>query len=298
MQLSDTHWGFQGPPNPDATNTLRKAVASRQRAARHRRSSSSSPATSRTPPTIRPSGAGAWRSSATSSAALKVKHVRFMPGEHDASLDRGAAYKEFFGETLLCVRPQGRALHRARQRVRPGRAHRRRAARLDEADLAKRAKDAPIVVLTHRPLFDLEPQVGLGDARRRAGDRDPDAVPERDSVLWPHPPGAPPHDGAHRASLGEVADLSACRRRAASPTARRCPGIRRSRTAAWAFAKWRPSLTSRSTSVQEFGVPGADAMTARHDGPDAARSGASSAAPLLAIAGPARARAAGRSRRW
>ena len=27
-----------------------------------------------------------------------------------------------------------------------------------KADLAKRAKDAPIVVLTHRPLFDLEPK--------------------------------------------------------------------------------------------------------------------------------------------
>ena len=28
LQLSDTHWGFQGPPNPDAKGTLRKAVAS------------------------------------------------------------------------------------------------------------------------------------------------------------------------------------------------------------------------------------------------------------------------------
>ena len=28
VQLSDTHWGFQGPPNPDAKVTLKKAVAS------------------------------------------------------------------------------------------------------------------------------------------------------------------------------------------------------------------------------------------------------------------------------
>src|SRR3954451_10841183 len=27
VQLSDTHWGFQGPPNPDAKVTLKKAVA-------------------------------------------------------------------------------------------------------------------------------------------------------------------------------------------------------------------------------------------------------------------------------
>src|ERR1700692_3627747 len=28
VQLSDAHWGFNGPPNPDAANTLKKAVAS------------------------------------------------------------------------------------------------------------------------------------------------------------------------------------------------------------------------------------------------------------------------------
>jgi predicted MPP superfamily phosphohydrolase len=26
LQLSDTHWGFQGPPNPQADTTLKKAV--------------------------------------------------------------------------------------------------------------------------------------------------------------------------------------------------------------------------------------------------------------------------------
>src|SRR3977135_1819360 len=27
VQMSDTHWGFEGPPNPDAKGTLRKAHA-------------------------------------------------------------------------------------------------------------------------------------------------------------------------------------------------------------------------------------------------------------------------------
>src|SRR5712664_1995136 len=27
VQLSDSHWGFKGPPNPEAANTLRQAVA-------------------------------------------------------------------------------------------------------------------------------------------------------------------------------------------------------------------------------------------------------------------------------
>ena len=34
---------------------------------------------------------------------LKVKDIRLMPGEHDASLDAGAAYREFFGETRPVV---------------------------------------------------------------------------------------------------------------------------------------------------------------------------------------------------
>ena len=40
-------------------------------------------------------------------AALKVKNVRFIPGEHDASLDAGAAYREFFGETYYSFDHKG-----------------------------------------------------------------------------------------------------------------------------------------------------------------------------------------------
>jgi len=40
----------------------------------------------------------------------------FLAGEHDASLDNGAAFKEFFADKLL-IRPQGCALYRARQRI-------------------------------------------------------------------------------------------------------------------------------------------------------------------------------------
>src|SRR5271154_3941295 len=27
VQMTDTHWGFEGPPNPEAKNTLKRAVA-------------------------------------------------------------------------------------------------------------------------------------------------------------------------------------------------------------------------------------------------------------------------------
>ena len=90
VQLSDTHWGFEGPPNPDAQVTLPKAVAAVNALGEapdfvdlHRRPD---------PHHRRPAGApqAHGASSATSSAGLKVKTVRFMPGEHDASLDNGA----------------------------------------------------------------------------------------------------------------------------------------------------------------------------------------------------------------
>src|SRR5437879_12026295 len=50
--------------------------------------------------------------------------------------------------------------------------------------------------------------MGLGDARRRAGARAADAVWQRGRAPRPQPPRAPLQDRAHRAPLGEVADLS------------------------------------------------------------------------------------------
>jgi len=50
VQLSDTHWGFKGAPNPDAEHTLGRRWP-RSTHCRARPISSSSPATSPTPPT-------------------------------------------------------------------------------------------------------------------------------------------------------------------------------------------------------------------------------------------------------
>ena len=38
---------------------------------------------------------------------LKVKNVKFIPGEHDASLDNGAIYKEIFGNTYYSYDHKG-----------------------------------------------------------------------------------------------------------------------------------------------------------------------------------------------
>ena len=157
VQLSDSHWGFAGPPNPDAANTLRRAVATVNALA--------------TPPDFivftgdlthttddpaeRRRRLAGFREIVSE---LKVKPVRFMPGEHDAALDRGAAYKEFFGETYYSFDHKGVHFIAVDNVSDAG-------ARIGEeqlawmkSDLAARPKDSPIVVLAHRPLFDLEPK--------------------------------------------------------------------------------------------------------------------------------------------
>ena len=157
VQLSDSHWGFQGPPNPDASGTLRKAVAT----------VNALPVPpdfivftgdlthTADDPAERRRRMAEFKSIV---AGLKVNNIRFMPGEHDASLDRGAAFKEFFGDTFYTFDHKGVHFIALDNVSDPG-------AKIGDEqlawlrdDLSKRDKDAPIVVLTHRPLFDLVPR--------------------------------------------------------------------------------------------------------------------------------------------
>ena len=90
-------------------------------------------------------------------AGLKVKDVRFMPGEHDASLDTGAAYKELFGETYYSFDHKGVHFVAIDNVSDPGANIGETQLQWLKADLAKLRKSTPIVVFTHRPLFDLAP---------------------------------------------------------------------------------------------------------------------------------------------
>lgn len=157
VQLSDTHWGYQGPANPQAAFTLRKAVATVNALA--------------TPPefvvftgdlthtTDDPAERRRRLAEFKSIVAdLKVKTVRFMPGEHDASLDRGAAYKELFGETFYTFDHKGVHFIAIDNVSDAGAKIGDEQLAWLRADLAARDKKAPIVVLTHRPLFDLVPK--------------------------------------------------------------------------------------------------------------------------------------------
>ncbi len=157
VQLSDTHWGYEGPANPDAKITLPKAVAAVNALA--------------TPPEFivftgdlthttddpaeRRRRLGEFKSIVSK---LNVKTVRFMPGEHDASLDRGAAFREFFGDTHYSFDHKGVHFIVLDNVSDPGAKIGDEQLAWLKADLATRDPAAPIVVLTHRPLFDLAPK--------------------------------------------------------------------------------------------------------------------------------------------
>lgn len=157
VQMTDTHWGFEGPPNPEAKNTLKRAVAAvnslkRQpdfvmftgdltHAAdndteRHRRMAE-------------------FKSIV---AELKVKDVRFIPGENDAGLDNGEMYKSMFGVGHYSFDHKGVHFVALDNVSDPNGLIGESQLEWMHADLAKFDKAQPVVVFAHRPLFDLYPQ--------------------------------------------------------------------------------------------------------------------------------------------
>jgi len=157
VQLSDVHWGYQGAANPDAAVTLRKTVATVNALPTQPDFVFFTGDLTHTTddPVERRRRLGEFK---TIVADLKVKTVRFMPGEHDAALDRGAAYQELFGDTHYAFDHKGVHFIVLDNVSDPG-------AKIGDeqlawlgADLDKRDRKAPVVVLTHRPLFDLAPK--------------------------------------------------------------------------------------------------------------------------------------------
>jgi Calcineurin-like phosphoesterase len=157
IQLSDTHWGFEGAPNPDARGTLQKAVAAVN-------------SLEQTPDFIVFTGdlthttddpqerRKRLREFKEIAAGLKVKNVHYMPGEHDASLDNGEAYQEFFGKTHYSFAHKGVHFIVIDNVSDPtGSIGETQLAWLGD-ELQQLPADARIVIFTHRPLFDLYPQ--------------------------------------------------------------------------------------------------------------------------------------------
>ena len=167
VQLSDVHWGYSGPANPDALNTLKKTVATVNALEVQPDFIIFTGDLTHTTddPKERRKRMAEFKEIA---AGLNVKTVRFIPGEHDASLDNGAAYKENFGLTNYTFEHKGVHFIVLDNVSDPG--SRIGDVQLDwlKDDLSKQAKDARIVVFTHRPLFDLAPK---WDWATRDGDK-------------------------------------------------------------------------------------------------------------------------------
>src|SRR4051794_26311718 len=98
VQLSDTHWGFEGPKiNPDAQGTLKKAIEAVNELEQKPDFIVFTGRLTHTTndPKLRRERKKQFQEIGR---GLKIKDVRFMAGEHDASLDRGEAYQELFGK--------------------------------------------------------------------------------------------------------------------------------------------------------------------------------------------------------
>ncbi len=157
VQLSDSHWGYTGPANPDAANTLKKAIATVNALEVQPDFIMFTGDLTHTTddPKKRRKRLGEFRDIV---GALKVKNIHFIPGEHDASLDNGAAFKEFFGQTHYSFDHKGVHFVAVDNVSDPGASIGEKQLDWLKADLAKQGQDAPIVVFTHRPLFDLVPK--------------------------------------------------------------------------------------------------------------------------------------------
>jgi 3',5'-cyclic AMP phosphodiesterase CpdA len=156
VQLSDAHVGFSGPPNPTGTKAFERAIDIVN-------------GLNPQPDLILFTGDLTHESETagehakrmqlfqTLTARLKAKKVMYVPGEHDAALDNGALYRQFFGETHYSFDHRGVhfvALDNvSRGKPEVGAEQLAWLAR----DLARYPHTAPIIVFTHRPLFDLRP---------------------------------------------------------------------------------------------------------------------------------------------
>jgi 3',5'-cyclic AMP phosphodiesterase CpdA len=156
-QFSDPHVGFAGPPDPLGTKAFENAVELINRGAQR-------------PDFVLFTGdlthdaesrdAHAQRMQLFKSIAgrINTSAIHTVPGENDAALDGGTLYREHFGESHYSFDHRG--VHFvALDNVSRGHPEvgAEQLAWL-KTDLARFPSTAPIVLFTHRPLFDLKPE--------------------------------------------------------------------------------------------------------------------------------------------
>ncbi len=158
LQISDTHWGFSGAAvNPDATLELPAVVAAVN-------------ASAIKPDFIVFTGDLTHNTDDVTErkqrmtefmqivAGLEVPVLRFMPGEHDAAADAGAAYLEIIGALRWSFDYKGIHFVAIDNVSDPTAKVGDEQLAWLESDLAGLDAEAPIVLFAHRPLWDLKPE--------------------------------------------------------------------------------------------------------------------------------------------
>jgi len=154
IQLSDTHVGFNGPPDPLGTKAFEGAVAAID-------------SIKRQPELVIVTGDLTHDADSPDGHARRYKlfkqiagiiyagQVKVVPGENDAALDNGDMFREFMGPLHYSFDYRG--VHFiALDNVSLGRpAVGAEQLAWMKADLARFPKTTLIIVFTHRPLFDL-----------------------------------------------------------------------------------------------------------------------------------------------
>ncbi len=156
-QFSDPHVGFDGPPDPLGTQAFESAVRLMNQSSHRPDFVIFTGDLTHDAPT-QEIHAERMRQFKIIAQRLKTPSLHMVPGENDAALDGGVLYREFFGETHYSFDHRG--VHFvALDNVSHGRpvVGAEQLAWLKQ-DLARFPKTAPIIVFTHRPLFDLKPE--------------------------------------------------------------------------------------------------------------------------------------------
>ena len=157
IQLSDTHVGFNGPPDPLGTKAFESAVATIN-------------GLKNRPELVIVTGDLTHDADSPGEHAKRFKlfkeisgriggaQIKVVPGENDAALDGGDMFREHMGPTHYSFDHRGvhfialDNVSRGRPEVGAGQLG------WMKSDLARFPKTAPIIVFTHRPLFDLKPE--------------------------------------------------------------------------------------------------------------------------------------------
>ncbi len=159
VQLSDIHWGYSNPKvNPEPRQSLVRAIEAVNALEQQPEFVVFTGDLTQTTddPKLR---RARLREVKEIVSGLKARQVRFFAGEHDASLDRGEAFLEVFGGALnYTFDHEGVHFIVLDNTSQPAPVLGEAQLAWLQADLTKLPKEAPIVVLTHRPLFALYPQ--------------------------------------------------------------------------------------------------------------------------------------------